>query len=87
MKEYLISKGAPNTIEARLMKVEEAYELGCGNGAWDCNNAPTFVKETSYWLGSAYDSGYVWFVGSDGNFSSLSSYDVSNFGVRPVIVI
>ena len=85
-KTYLEGQGA--TIkEARLLRVEEAYELECGNGAWNCNNAPSFVKETSYWLGSAFDIYSVWNVRSNGYFGD-SSYDTSYYcGVRPVIVI
>ena len=65
----------------------DVLDLGCGYGAWNCNNAPAFLKETSYWLGSAYDTNFVWDVSSNGSFS-YSNYDYDyNFGVRPVIVI
>jgi hypothetical protein len=87
-KEALIEMGQP-IQEARLLRVEEAYELGCGNGAWNCNSAPAFVKETSYWLGSAYSTYGLWRVYSDGNFS-FSDDDYSyglDCGVRPVIII
>ena len=52
-----------------------------------------WVYETSYWIGSAFDSFYfVWYIKSDGKFSGtscgtndyLSGYA---YGVRPVIVI
>ena len=86
-KNYLEGKGA--TIKsARLLRVEEAYELGCGNGGTgDCNNAPAFVKETSYWLGSAYRSGDIWIIDSDGTFAFNNYFFDSFDGVRPVIVI
>ena len=73
--------------EARLMKVEEAYALGCGNEEWNCNNAPAFLKETSFWLGSAFGSNTIWRIGSSrfGSHSNDRGYYV--FGVRPVIVI
>jgi len=73
--------------EARLMKVEEAYALGCGNGAWNCNNAPAFVKETSFWLGSARVANDLWCVSSIGNFSYSNYSNDGIFGVRPVIII
>ena len=84
-------EGMGQTVkEARLLRVEEAFELGCGNGAWSCKdspaNAPSWVYETSYWLGSAYYTGYLWRVYSDGGFS-YSDYTSTPFGVRPVIVI
>ena len=94
-KTYLEGQGA--TIkEARLLRVEEAYELGCGNGTWNCNNAPSFVKETSYWLGSASNIISVWSVTSSDsddyniyyyNFSDCGYLNSYYFGVRPVIVI
>ena len=85
-KTYLEGKGA--TIKsARLLRVEEAYELGCGNGTWHCHNAPAFVKETSYWLGSASDYYNIWRVSSGGLFDDYGyNYDYY-FGVRPVIII
>ena len=73
--------------EARLLRVEEAYELGCGNGASNCNSAPAFVKETSYWLGSANDPYSPWLVNSYGGFGSGNYYLDGDYGVRPVIII
>ena len=85
-KTYLEGKGA--TIKsARLLRVEEAYELGCGNGTWNCDNAPAFVKETSYWLGSALDPSYVWIVYSNSDFNDYDFSYGNRFGVRPVIII
>ena len=90
-KTYLEGKGA--TIKsARLLKVEEAFELGCNTSSWTCNSAPAFVKETSYWLGSAYSPStrspfFVWYVQSNGVFTYDYYNDDSQFGVRPVIVI
>ena len=89
-KTYLEGKGA--TIKsARLLRVEEAFELGCGQGQWSCStspaNAPSWVYETSYWLGSAYGTSDVWIVYSSGVFSYDPYYFVSRFGVRPVIII
>ncbi len=85
-KTYLEGKGA--TIKsARLLRVEEAFELGCETSSWTCNSAPAFVKETSYWLGSASDALDVWNVCSDGDFDYYDFYFDDYFGVRPVIVI
>ena len=65
----------------------DVLDLGCGYGAWNCNNAPAFVKETSYWLGSANSTYSVWDVHSSGNFRTYDWNSDSSFGVRPVIVI
>ena len=89
-KTYLEGKGA--TIKsARLLRVEEAFELGCGQGQWSCStspaNAPSWVYETSYWLGSASNTNNVWLVNTDGYFSYSYYYNDYGFGVRPVIII
>ena len=77
-KTYLEGKGA--TIKsARLMTLEESYAFSNENqAAW---------KETSYWLGSAYYTGYVRSVNSDGYFDNDGYNRGSYFGVRPVIII
>lgn len=77
--------------EARLLRVEEAYTLGCGNGTLNCKNspanAPSWVYETSYWLGSACESKKIWRITSSGDFH-CTNYSGDGFsGVRPVIVI
>ena len=89
-KTYLEGKGA--TIKsARLLRVEEAFELGCGQGQWSCStspaNAPSWVYETSYWLGSAHSANSVWSVYSFGIFYGSSYVIDYDFGVRPVIII
>ena len=85
-KDYLKEQKAP-IKSARLLKVEEAYDLGCGNGAWNCNNAPSFIKETSFWLGSVNSTSNIWRIDSVGGFGSSGFEGVGTFGVRPVIVI
>ncbi len=66
-KTYLEGKGA--TIKsARLMTLEESYAFSNENlAAW---------KETSYWLGSAYDARGVWGVFSHADFYNNDYYDV-----------
>ncbi len=75
--------------EARLLKFEEAYELGCGHGTNNCNsgssNAPAWVYETTYWLGSA-DNYDTWFIFSTGQFGGYYNND-NMYGIRPVIII
>ncbi len=84
-KEYLESKGV-EIKEARIMSYQEAYELGCVYN--DCSNAPDFVIETSYYLGSAYNFGNIWMLfGSSCSLTYGASDYIFNFGVRPVIVI
>ena len=86
-KSYLVSLGA--TIkEARLMRVEEAFALGCGNGSWNCLYAPQFLRETTFWLGSAFQTDYgtaIWTISKTTFGFSYKHY--TNNGVRPVIVI
>ena len=85
-KTYLISQGAPNTISARLLRVEEAYELGCTGFRCDYY-APSWVNETSYWIGSPTDSSSMWPVLINGEFDDKYYGNSSLYGVRPVIVM
>ena len=71
----------------RLITKKELEELGCSSSSNTCSGAPSFVTETSYWSGSAYDSDDVWLVYSNGAFSFNGySYGYS-IGVRPIITI
>ena len=76
--------------------MEEAYNLGCDRDlAASCKNspasAPSWIYETSYWLGSASNSTKIWGIRTDGAFGSWTydnyGYSDIDFGVRPVIVI
>ena len=85
-KTYLESLGA-SIKQARLLSFEETYELGCSNTSASCNSAPSWIYETTYWLGTAFDGSDIWGMSSDGWFGD-SGYDGDGFfGVRPVIVI
>ena len=79
--------GAPSDITGRLLTYNEVSTLGCDSNNYSCENAPTWVYETSYWLGSAVDDDRVWGVGSNGRFGSDRFYNGSSIGVRPVVVV
>jgi prepilin-type N-terminal cleavage/methylation domain-containing protein len=83
---YLKSIGI-DVKEARLIYCSELIELGFGYTSYDFSHAPSFLKETSYWTGSADDSRIVWYIFSynTGGIRNIDSEDT--FGVRPVIVI
>ena len=83
---YLEGLGA-NIEEARLITKEELEALGCASSNITCSGAPEFVYKTSYWSGSAFDTNYVWNVGSYAIFGADSYSGVNAFGVRPVIEI
>ena len=88
-QKVLEEKGA-KIKEARLLKVEEAFTLGCGKGTGSCKDypasAPSWVYDTTYWLGSASDNGNTWFIFSNGQFGGYYNND-NSYGIRPVIVI
>lgn len=79
--------GAPKNIEGRLLTYNEATTFGCDSSSQRCETASTWVYETTYWLGSAYDVGGVWGVVSGGGFGHATFYYDFYFGVRPVIVV
>jgi hypothetical protein len=91
-KNYLKKQGAV-IKEARLLSLEEAYELGCVKA--DCENAPKFLTETEYWLGTAWwlkpekKETSVWAIAPISILVLYPQPPISdtNTGVRPVIVI
>ena len=85
---YLNSALGANAT-GRLITYEELLALGCSVGtAKSCSNAPSWVYQTSYWSGSASDSGSLWCAHQDGNFNSRIGFlNFGAYGVRPVIEI
>ena len=77
--------------DARLIKDQELYPLGCDFYTAQCSGNYTWVYSTSYWTGTAY-SYLNWTVNSNGKYATATSiivqYDNSTtYGVRPVIII
>ena len=72
--------------DVRLLTYSEATSssIGCSGSSCPDNG---FIRNTSFWLGSAYGSDFLWSVYSGGSFRySYYNYD-NTFGVRPVIVL
>ena len=85
-KSYLEDTGA--TIKsARLLRLDEAYELGCDRDSMSCDSAPSWVYETSYWLGTAYDNYGPGRERAYNTFFYTYYGDTAYHGVRPVIVV
>ena len=85
-REYLESQGV--TIQdARLINMLELETLGCSKTDYSCSNALSWVKNTSYWSGEAFNSQNMWCVGSGGAFGRDIFSNVEELGVRPIIVI
>lgn len=81
------------SIQARLLYLSEAVELGCSTGASytdaTCSSAKPFINETAFWMGTASSYAYVWGNGAYGSwpFGPYRYTDNTDFGVRPVIII
>jgi hypothetical protein len=69
---------------ARLLTYSEATtNVGCSG-----SSCPTgFIRNTSFWLGSAGEEHWEWNISVNGFFRSTDYNNVRIFGVRPVIVI
>ncbi len=76
-----------SSVTGRLIRQEEALALGCTESESACNSAPSWVKNTSFWSGSASGSDKLLNVGVNGSFSGIFYYNSSGYGVRPVITI
>ena len=71
--------------DARLLTYSEATtNVGCSSSSYKCPSG--FIRNTSFWLGSASGDYSVWGVLSVGVFSD-DYFSGGGFGVRPVIVI
>ena len=87
-KEYLEFEGL-RIEEARLISVDELFELGCTVN--NCDAAPSWVIGTTYWTGGARSGGNdnVWVVENRIVYQFGSNHYTSIFtaGIRPVIVL
>ena len=83
-KKYLIEKDAI-IKEARLLTLEEAVELGCGNSG-RCYDAPSWLAYTGFWLATAYNN-EIWVINGAKQIMSFTYTNSTDHGVRPVIVI
>lgn len=84
-KKYLQNLGAP-IKNVRLPMFEELVEIGCSKNNTSCKSAPSWVYSTSYWTGTAYTSGYIWYTYS-GYFSNILYNNKTALGIRPVVEI
>ena len=84
-ESYIKTTLGKTSVNTSLLTYEQATSLGCHNST--CKSAPSWVYETSYWLGSAGSSNRVWRVVSYGNFGYNNFYYGSGLGFRPVITI
>ena len=89
MYETILTNLGATIKEARLLTYSEATDasIGCNRNSSSC---PTngFITNTTFWLGSASNDNYEWYVQSTGTFGSSRFRGYArNLGVRPVIVI
>ena len=73
--------------EARILKLEEIVELGCDTSSFKCTNAPFWVFETSYWLGTIENRYRIWFIDTFNNLGYYYFDNENTLGLRPVIII
>lgn len=85
--EYYAQKLEVTIKEARLLKFQEAIALGCSYSARNCTNAPAFLRETTFWTGSAWSDTSLWYVSNGNYFDPRTHANYVAYGVRPVIVI
>ena len=89
-KTLLTGYGA-NIKSARLLTFAEATDssIGCTLTSAEEGTCPeTFIRNTSFWLGSAHDCGVgIWQIYTTGGFKDEHYSNDITTGVRPVIVM
>ena len=89
-KSLLTGYGA-NIKSARLLTYSEATDssIGCTLTSAEEGTCPeTFIRNTSFWLGSAHDCGVgIWQIYTTGGFKDENYSNDTYTGVRPVIVM
>ena len=85
-KSYIKTTLGKTSVNTSLLTYEQALALGCTT---TCEAAPSWVYETSYWLGSARNANTMRGVKSYGDldFAGNTFYVKGIFGLRPVITI
>ena len=78
-----------NIVEARLITKEELLDPNIGCVLYSCvESSYPWIYATSYWTGTASSTSNLWRVSVANAGLNISTYNnVTNFGVRPVIVI
>ena len=86
--DYLYSISSLSEIKGRLLLFSEAEVLGCSVANQSCEDAPSWLKQTSYWIGTNVGQNYVIGIKTIPHYIDASNYKYSSlFGVRPVIVL
>ena len=87
-ESYIKTTLGKTSVNTSLLTYEQAITLGCAKKNHTCEAAPSWVYETSYWLGFAGNNDGVGYVDSDGTFSSSGFFgNYVGTCLRPVITI
>ncbi len=93
-ESYIKTTLGKTSVNTSLLTYEQATSLGCVKDNRTCEAAPSWVYETSYWLGSALGGSSVPGVESYGGFECWYDFNYDIYfnsgyplGLRPVITI
>ena len=88
-KTILESDYGVNVESARIITKDELVNtFGCNESEYTCKgSAYSWIYDTTYWTGSAYDNESLWRVSTGGGFGFFAYVFADGFGVRPVIII
>ena len=73
--------------DIRLISYQELIDFGWPEGGGKCKTCYEWLYSTTYWTGTASQSGYIYSVNRDGNLKKRMSVVSGSAGIRPVIVI
>ena len=79
----LLSGMLSTSVTGRLITYNELRNLGCGE--YNCNSAPSFIKQNAYWTGTASGPNAVYGVSGNSINNIVKHNNNSTFGIRPVV--
>ena len=86
-KNYLNNLNVLSVSNARLISREELLSVGCTTIEYGCSNAASWVRNTTYWTGSASSKSKMYIVDQKGRFGDNTDRGHNTLGVRPLIEV
>lgn len=76
-------------VSGSILELDDMVNLGCtqSKGSYSCDNAPEWLRNTSFWIGTDYDQNDTVYYSALGTVGKTFYSSSKNYGVRPLITI